>query len=507
MAKSVGSLYVDIFAKVDTLEKDMGKVKRIVGETEDSMRKSGASAKAAFESFSLFNSFKGRGLTGIVSDVTALMLAFNAVKNEIKFVYENIDKIPGIAPEAVASVNELKTNLYEMQNFTHRITANVMNFVLQFGKALGVTAASMMPGAGGLANTVVPVELEALDKLRRAQDPQFDDKVRQALVRLSEARKADAVAAMVQADRVVELRKQAEQYEKFAKSNSIDTLQRTEAETKAYQKRKEANLLEVDILNKYNTAKQREQQENQRTLLSEMTQLERIRRLREMVAAERAKLEIPTTNLDLTKGGLTTKEMEKYLQVAPDLVAWTKALREELTRVKDPAEEFRDALIGAFSQVDGYLTSFITGGEAKLSDFLKNMADTIISTFLKLAVINPIINGIFGGGVGGALLPALYGAGANKRASGGPGGGLTWVGENGPELVNLPAGSYVNDAQRSRESKSDKPGNTYIIDARGADMAAAARIESLLLSLAGPGIVERRALAAVTDSKWRRGGA
>ena len=41
------------------------------------------------------------------------------------------------------------------------------------------------------------------------------------------------------------------------------------------------------------------------------------------------------------------------------------------------------------------------------------------------------------------------GASATRRASGGPAGGLTWVGERGAELVNLPGGSQVNNAQAS----------------------------------------------------------
>lgn len=36
-----------------------------------------------------------------------------------------------------------------------------------------------------------------------------------------------------------------------------------------------------------------------------------------------------------------------------------------------------------------------------------------------------------------------------RRASGGSANGLTWVGERGPELVNLPSGSQVNNAQAS----------------------------------------------------------
>lgn len=43
-----------------------------------------------------------------------------------------------------------------------------------------------------------------------------------------------------------------------------------------------------------------------------------------------------------------------------------------------------------------------------------------------------------------------------NRASGGWGGGLTWVGENGPELVNLPGGSYVNHNQQSNRMASQQ---------------------------------------------------
>lgn len=41
------------------------------------------------------------------------------------------------------------------------------------------------------------------------------------------------------------------------------------------------------------------------------------------------------------------------------------------------------------------------------------------------------------------------------RAAGGPAGGLTWVGERGPELVSLPNGSYVNNNQASQSMTFD----------------------------------------------------
>ena len=43
------------------------------------------------------------------------------------------------------------------------------------------------------------------------------------------------------------------------------------------------------------------------------------------------------------------------------------------------------------------------------------------------------------------------GSGSPPAATGGRRGGLTWVGEFGPELVNLPGGSWVNTAGQSRQ--------------------------------------------------------
>lgn len=60
------------------------------------------------------------------------------------------------------------------------------------------------------------------------------------------------------------------------------------------------------------------------------------------------------------------------------------------------------------------------------------------------------------------------GGGGNptKRASGGSAGGLTWVGEQGPELLNLPNGSYVNsnkDSQTMQQIDYDQMGRSVAL--------------------------------------------
>jgi hypothetical protein len=76
-----------------------------------------------------------------------------------------------------------------------------------------------------------------------------------------------------------------------------------------------------------------------------------------------------------------------------------------------------------------------------------------------------------GGGSGGAtasgvvntsaLLGSGPGGGKDGKAAGGYASGLTWVGEHGPELVNLPSGSYVNNSQSSNRM-ANQPVMAYI---------------------------------------------
>ena len=86
------------------------------------------------------------------------------------------------------------------------------------------------------------------------------------------------------------------------------------------------------------------------------------------------------------------------------------------------------------------------------------------------------------GGYGGNLNPdGGVGGGANV-----PGnatgtnyfeGGLSWVGEDGPELVSLPRGSRIynnRDSQQMMSKTINIAGDTFIMNNRGQDEAQAA---------------------------------
>jgi hypothetical protein len=72
----------------------------------------------------------------------------------------------------------------------------------------------------------------------------------------------------------------------------------------------------------------------------------------------------------------------------------------------------------------------------------------------------------------------------STRAVGGPASGMTWVGESGPELVNLPRGSHVNTARTSQAMARDAGGGgisefTIHVESDGG------RVQDIVLSVMG----------------------
>lgn len=137
-------------------------------------------------------------------------------------------------------------------------------------------------------------------------------------------------------------------------------------------------------------------------------------------------------------------------------------IRESLARYKDsindlinPAEEAAKTLGETLAQsisnlshqfTNNFVNALLDGKNALSSfkDFAKNMVSQIISIFLQMAVVNKIINSIFGGTEGFQKLPEID---ILNNASGGHynKGSPMLVGERGPELI-IPntSGSVMN---------------------------------------------------------------
>lgn len=140
-------------------------------------------------------------------------------------------------------------------------------------------------------------------------------------------------------------------------------------------------------------------------------------------------------------------------------------------------------------------------GEAAFSDLVNIVARSVVEMAARLAVINPILNYLFNLS-GPNVLSAFYGRGAAARADGGPVdfGQSYLVGEQGPEIFTPQRSGTIIP---NHALAGGRGGNTYIIDARGTDESVVMRLQSALVALAGPGVVERRALTAVGDARRR----
>lgn len=103
-------------------------------------------------------------------------------------------------------------------------------------------------------------------------------------------------------------------------------------------------------------------------------------------------------------------------------------------------------------------------GSKKVKDVLRDLLAQLGQMLVNKAFTS-IIGSLFGGGFGGFKIPG-FATGTNYAP-----GGLAWVGERGPELVNLPRGSQVipNHKLGDRASGDVNYAPTYNIDAPGGD--------------------------------------
>lgn len=178
-----------------------------------------------------------------------------------------------------------------------------------------------------------------------------------------------------------------------------------------------------------------------------------------------------------------------------DVDKWQTDITQLASRAAQNMESaFSDFLFDPFENgLRGLLKSWV--------DTLRRMAAEAASSRLFDALgsklggggLGGLLGGLFGGGVKSDIAAsiALNSVGPNAFfADGGylgP-GQFGIAGEAGAELIygGKTGVSVFNQDQIGRG------GNTYNIDARGADQAAVARLEQSLIALAGPGVIEQR---------------
>lgn len=117
----------------------------------------------------------------------------------------------------------------------------------------------------------------------------------------------------------------------------------------------------------------------------------------------------------------------------------TNSLKNKLDATKKSSDELGGSLKDAFK---GFITDIKDGKGwlESLGSALNKVADKLLD--MALDGLFNIFSAGGGGGIFGAI-GSLFGIGHNANGTNNWGGGLTMVGERGPELVNLPSGSQV----------------------------------------------------------------
>ena len=157
------------------------------------------------------------------------------------------------------------------------------------------------------------------------------------------------------------------------------------------------------------------------------------------------------------------------------------------------AEQFGQAAKSAFNDLgSGIIDAFKKGGDiasnilGMLMDRVSQLGETLLNNGLN-SIFSNLLGGLMGGGmwnIPSAFTPGGFFPGFANGTSSAP-GGMAWVGEDGPELVNLPRGSQVlpnaqsmNMAanQNAAPSKMDVTVRVDVSGAKGdAQIAALAR--------------------------------
>lgn len=196
-----------------------------------------------------------------------------------------------------------------------------------------------------------------------------------------------------------------------------------------------------------------------------------------------------------------TPSRQGLKDISPDQI------REAMQTVSEAGKQFEQQMSAMWANVSDRagqaFADVVLTGKGAFGDLVDIVARSVVEIAAQLLIINPILNGLFGNVGGFKALPAAFDITKLLGfADGGrpPVGVPSLVGERGPELfVPDRGGTIVPNHALSGGSR----GNTYVIDARGTDESVVQRLQQALMALAGPGVVERRSVAAVSDARRR----
>lgn len=452
----------------------------------------------AVKKFDASTSKMGNAMEGMALRVVAGAHVYGILHREIAHVIENIDKIPGMPPRVIQSVQEARQEWAAFRAEIDVVVGKLVSLGADFGHAIGAGAAMMLGyGSGDMGEHRTGREMSN-DKAK-ALDFGFDDKVSEARERLAEA---TALVTQKEKDRagvIEQLIEEAGRLETHSKSQSINDLQDVNDKIKAEQKLAEAAGIRRTIEKEIEEANRKNNAEDAKLFGATIPK----RELLNALLAREGTLRYDIYALETMDGVKSAETLEKILKLRKELLG----IQERAVPLVKAEQKSWDDM---GEKISGTIQGMITGGTSLRETWhtiLREIEKDMVKTFLDGPLKDLFSNGLKsvfgssaagGGGFWTALASMFIG-----HAGGGNTDGPSIVGENGPELF-VPSGSgLILDSSTSRAlaGNNGPGGSQFYIDARGADSAGLARVEAQIRALHGS--IEHRAIAAVSDFNRR----
>ena len=497
MAGSIGSIFVDFVARTAGFQTG-------VQTNVNTLRQGAAQMNTIFGQVSI----AGDKMVSVMEKgflrVALGTKAFTLLGGEVRRVIENIDDIPGIPATTVASVNTMKDSMREARNVLDGWIASGLSGFAMFGQALGVTMAKVANGpmSGNIDTDYSGLSaLGSPDENAAAADLGYHEKLRAAVEKLTEARFQAGLAAQSEGNQIDALLEKEKRYETFADSVNLNSLQKVEAQTKAFGLSQEAASKLRSLQDQLTAAQYKEGESFDKIASKSRSTAESLDMLRQ--AQANVYMQMAAIPADKANDPVN---IEKQIKLTKELTDIQNRLAVALGKMREPMAVMRDSFASAFEGMSSTLADFFVDGKANMGDFFKSFEKQILDTFLKLSLLNPLLNSLFGKTAGWSTLPSFFNFGGFFAAGGRPSvGDVSVVGENGPELfIPDTAGTVLPNSALRGMGGGGMVNYNYQVDARGADAAAVARLEAVLASHIA---THSRSVVGSVIAEIRKGGA
>ena len=449
---SIGSIFVDFVVRTAGMQDGIDNAVSQVSGGANAMGSSLGGVSTAGDAMA--NSIERGGLRVAAAFLGARSLAM-ALSREIQDVYKNIDDIPGVPQETIDSIRMMKLELSGSNSTIKQWGASALSTFSQIGQGIGFGLGALVYGDEAAADAYAQMQGEAAKFASAGHDKKMEELGLQAQrAAMNVGQLADSYLAFAQAQTAV------------ANGNGTQT-EKWKAQEEAAQAMisytKEMASLKKSVSTTTGEKSHLDDEiDNRRVDI-----MERINQLMK----ERNDLDVQEAQIEGNRvgGALTGSQMSQLEALKKLSVQVDRELIPLLKKAREPMDELRNSFVNGFEGASNVLATFILKGKANFKDFFQSLEEQILSTIIKLSLINPIINSLFSGQAGFNSLPA-FGAGtalfsgiAGFLADGGPAqsGQPYVVGEEGPELF-VPNGSGTVVPNGARVSSSASGGGLHV---------------------------------------------